>query len=95
MTDPYSRDFIRDTHFLGFTELLFDELVDGANLVQVHGWTLEITGKMKEIITRRAYDLVEHAVEHLSLDAQESPAYKQELLQEIPDLTEWPPTTVE
>ncbi len=70
----------RDTHFVGFAKLLADELkVTG-------GYPIS---EVKQLIARRAYDLVAHTllnVSHYSMDALSS----EEQIQEIPDMTELP-----
>lgn len=70
----------RDTHFLGFAKLLADELkVTG-------GYPIS---EVKQLIARRAYDLVAHTIEnteHIDLDRLST----EEHVPRIPDLTAWP-----
>lgn len=73
---------IRDTQFAGFAELLSNEL---------RGWELS-KPDVKQIIARRAYDLVRHTIEctsHIDLDRLTS----DEHTLRIPDLTTWPEET--
>ena len=74
----------RDTQFAGFAELLADEL---------RGWELSRPG-VKQIIARRAYDLVCHSVSQITGqmgDEMEAGTMKpQDCAEYVPDLTEWP-----
>src|SRR5260221_138714 len=79
----------RDTHFKGWARTRWSEIREELRNF-LNEEALDVVGGETEsaiqtILAQAAYDLVKHAVEHLSLDAQESHAYMQELMAEIPD----------
>jgi len=65
----------RDTHFAGFAKLLWEEASNTP------------MNEIEQLIARRAYDLVVHALNTCSLEAFEIMGNG---VQEVPDLTEWP-----
>jgi hypothetical protein len=92
----------RDTKFLGFARLLFEELPeypDSSEFVYelqlaLNDWTEAV----EKLIAQRAYDLVYHVLETAeahNLFAHDFYGYfsldTEAKLTEIPDLTEWPP----
>lgn len=86
----------RDTHFVGFAKLLYDEMEE---LSQVR--PMLPRREMERLIAQRAYDLVIHAVTHafpsdLNIfhrmgGTKEFPW--EQFFKHIPDLTEWPDTS--
>lgn len=69
----------RDTQFQGFAKLLMSELL-------THFGDFE---DMERIIARRAYDLVEHTIEHMRPYIYGEQVAGQECVSDVPDLTEW------
>src|SRR6266699_4010486 len=65
----------RDTHFAGFAKLMWEEASNTP------------MNEIEQLIARRAYDLVVHALNTCSLEAFEIMVNG---AQEVPDLTEWP-----
>ena len=91
----------RDTQFAGFAKLLWDELVEQRGYVDVDAyWDDGIDPiNYRQIIARRAYDLVKHTMIELScqgaLDFRDPDFDKYEyrageMVEIIPDMTEWP-----
>jgi hypothetical protein len=87
----------RDTHFAGFAKLLLAELdneVGSITSICIESDTefneTEFTQKMVQIIARRAYDLITHA---LVADALRWPPLATITIEDIPDMTEWPKDT--
>jgi hypothetical protein len=91
---PSAAQMSRDTQFQGFAKLLAEEL-------KAHG-LLDIGNafkplldipvdldyeKVKQIIARWAYDLVEHAMREIELADLECCEHREDLVQEIPDMT--------
>lgn len=84
----------RDTHFLGFAELLTTEIealddltVPGTDLYLSYGHWKE---RVIQIIAQRAYDLLFHAVKHSLPYPQSDRVVEHIVLSHIPDLTQWP-----
>lgn len=73
----------RDTQFEGFTNLLFDELREA--------WLVDwkFNDSMRQIIARRAYDLVCHALSGIS-EGVETLSPEEIIAACVTDLTEWP-----
>lgn len=69
----------RDTQFRGFAELVMRELLAS------YGYN-----EAGDIIARRAYDLVCHCFEQMNPIAPQACSTTEEMLEGIPDLTEWP-----
>ena len=65
----------RDTHFQGFAKLLWEEASNTP------------MNEIEQLIARRAYDLVVHALNTCSLEAFEIMGNG---VEEVPDLAEWP-----
>jgi hypothetical protein len=82
----------RDTHFQGFSNLLFPEISQlfftmYARILE-HGQIEEIDSikdEIKTLIAQRAYDLVYHSLDNIW--EVHNPAI---LISKIPDITEWP-----
>ncbi len=87
----------RDTHFMGFADLLYPELTRLFYLLYTHRHANEhhaadqVAYQIKEHLARRAYDLVEHAFREMQHEIND---YYDPLdaLRDTPDLTELPPT---
>lgn len=84
---------IRDTQFAGFAKALLKEIVD--DMLDEYGFMNRShyeSGDLntaEELITRRAYDLVESAVWHaLSFDPHEITG--KEIIKSVPDMPELP-----
>lgn len=90
----------RDTHFLGFAKLLYEDFVqlardDESKINEVLAPTYPENWRMKveRFIAQRGYDLVYHAfitastvgLEHANLRVNIA-----ETIEDVPDLTEWP-----
>ena len=85
----------RNTKFLGFAQLLQDELAEHTKntfLEQVD--TVRFMREQRTIIAQRAYDFAYHTLYETSqgMDRVFGIPYK---LEQVPDLTEWPPTSTE
>jgi len=84
---------LRDTQFAGFAKLLWEELlelrgrgyIDVANDMMDEEWNAEY----RQIIARRAYDLVGHALENIDPNDLDRLSPDERVLK-MPDLTEWP-----
>lgn len=72
----------RDTQFQGFAKLLTDELVQQT--------PLGISDEVEKIIARRAYDLVEHTLEHAETIAFDRLSIDEHVERLIPDMTKLP-----
>jgi hypothetical protein len=79
----------RDAQFQNFAKLLMQDLLSEnrvyANIVE--GYGLE---ESQEIIARRAYDFAQHVLNSFELGDLETCDGRDEILFNIPDLTEWP-----
>jgi hypothetical protein len=77
----------RDTQFAGFACRLLQELLDQGAYVAISEWA---TGgdsfKSEQLIARRVYDLVAHALEHLSASDFETSENRADLVATIPDM---------
>ena len=75
----------RDTHFQNAANLLVLR-IDGLS-VRYKDWPdwRELDRQIKRLIAQFAYDLVEHTLEHTIEEMWHTP-------EDVPDLTEWPPT---
>ncbi|SRR5260221_7865832 len=83
----------RDTHFKEFAKLLFDEIGTlNTFAIQRFGDYTSFDVAAKKLIAQRAYNLV---VMSLSAYDDADPEYIKMYIPKVPDLTEWPPTTVE
>lgn len=75
----------RDTHFQGFANLLFDELLhaNGYGYIEVHERHMDRDEAdmlmYRKIIAQRAYDLLDHASQFVMVRPED-----------VPDLTAWP-----
>ena len=71
-----------------------------AEIANTGGWNL---ADVEKVVAQRAYDLALHVIDHLNhlpskrvtLSGSERRAYLEELLADVPDLTEWPDTPEE
>jgi hypothetical protein len=87
-------DNLRDTQFSGFATLLLDELVEdmlGGVPIMIGSYAYD---DMKEIIARRAYDLVEHSIRYVAMlmanDSEVMFIPRQDGADFVSDMTEWP-----
>lgn len=81
----------RDTQFRDFAKLLWSEIKDHFG----DWWEADntnVNNEAQEVIARRAYDLASHIVSSC-VDQEEEcrhRCYREELLRDIPDMTELP-----
>lgn len=84
----------RDTQFQGFAKALLKEIVD--DMLDEYGFMERDhyqSGELnttEELITRRAYDLVEHAIEHMRPYIYDEKVAGQESVADVPDMPELP-----
>lgn len=79
----------RDTQFEGFAELLFEELMNGTNMMRTIIWTREDEKELKALFARRAYDLAFHAIDNSRANDMEDWETKR-IMPYVPDMTELP-----
>jgi hypothetical protein len=87
----------RDTHFALFAESHYLELSDlfsqmyACQILNDHSGEDQARYDIKELLAQRAYDLVYHASCHITESMTHW--YADDMVSEIPDLTEWPDTS--
>jgi hypothetical protein len=83
----------RDTKFLGFANLVLQDLSDDiVRIATDENTNIDNIEHIGRIIAQRAYDLVEHATKHIYKDAiyTQAPSYDKCMLAIVPDMTELP-----
>ena len=75
----------RDTHFLGFSKLLYEELSDTSiSLADIESFRQA----KYEIIARRAYDLAVHVIHmHSAIETRGTILTPAEVIAKMPDMT--------
>jgi hypothetical protein len=81
---------LRNTHFAGFAKSVVDELLSLEALSDlemiVSDWEDRGLAPMRDIIARRAFDLMLHAIGNLDGSVLDLSASNEQVVQEIPDL---------
>lgn len=80
----------RDTQFMNYAMLVHNEILAIENEGLKNNWNnIDIYRRQQEIMARRAYDLVLHAVENVDM-VDLARLFRQEIAERIPDMTELP-----
>jgi hypothetical protein len=81
---------LRNTHFAGFAKSVVDELLSLEALSDlemiVSDWEDRGLAPMRDIIARRAFDLLMHAIGNLDGSVLDLSASNEQVVQEIPDM---------
>jgi hypothetical protein len=82
----------RDTQFKGFAEKVLGEMLHASKTYSglIDSESGAWQEAMQQIIARHAYDLVCHCFEQMNPIAPQACSTTEEMLEGIPDLTEWP-----
>lgn len=89
----------RDTHFQGFAELQYLELAPLFKLLHytqiehMTRHTAEGERLIKQLLARFAYDLAMHVLSTIDPLALQATVSDDQIIKDIPDLTEWPEET--
>ena len=80
----------RDTQFMNYAMLVHNEILAIENEGLKNNWNnIDIYRRQQEIMARRAYDLVLHAVENVDM-VDLARLFRQEIAERIPDMIEPP-----
>jgi len=78
----------RDTQFAGFAQAIYDEMTMNVILSENRHDADVLRQEQLRIMARRAYDLVEHTINHAPVDEFEGD--KGFDARDIPDMSQWP-----